>query len=228
MLARSRTILAICAILFANCLVTFAQESPRDESGQSGERTPAIPSVLTPQPPIKNTAYYPVTPSERLRWLVTSTIGLPDLVGGSITSALGTAVNHPVEYGPGWRGFGDRFGMRLTGISTGNAMEASIGMIWREDPRYFRAPDERFKQRISNIFKQTYYARRHDGSFHPAYARFIGIFGNNFLSNTWRAQSEAANHDAALRSLEGIAGRVASNAFDEFWPDVKRHVFHRH
>ena len=73
----------------------------------------------------------------------------------------------------------------------------------------------------------TFVARRPDASFAPAYARFIAVSGNNFLSNTWRADSEANNHDAAIRTLEGIAGRMAGNAFEEFWPDIEVHIFHK-
>ena len=68
--------------------------------------------------------------------------------------------------------------------------------------------------------------RHDDGSFGPAYARYLAISGNNFLSNTWRIHSEANVQDALLRTAEGFAGRMAVNAFEEFWPEVKRRVFH--
>ena len=71
-------------------------------------------------------------------------------------------------------------------------------------------------------------ARRIDGNFEPSYARYLGIIGSNFISNTWRVQSEANAHDAVLRSLEGFAGRMATNAFDEFWPDVKKRLSRKH
>ena len=32
----------------------------------------------------------------------------------------------PSEYGPHWEGYGKRYGIRLTGIATGNAMEAGV------------------------------------------------------------------------------------------------------
>jgi len=48
-------------------------------------------------------------------------------LSGPLSAALGTATNSPGEYGPHWAGFGKRYGMRLTGVSTGNAMEASLG-----------------------------------------------------------------------------------------------------
>ena len=140
-----------CAILFASYVFLFAQEEPKDQSEQSGQATQPLPSLLTPlAPQQKNGPYHPITRRQRLRWLLTDTIGPPHLAGGAISSAFGTALNRPAEYGPGWAGFGDRFGMRLTGVSTGNAMEASIGMIWREDPRYFRVHDETFKTVLAN------------------------------------------------------------------------------
>ena len=116
----------------------------------------------------------------------------------------------------------------MTGIVTGNAMEASIGFLAHEDPRYFRVPDRPFKARVANVIRLTFMARHDDGSFGPAYARFTAISGSNFLSNSWRVQSEANTHDAILRTGEGFAGRMAANAFEEFWPDVKQHLFHRH
>jgi hypothetical protein len=60
----------------------------------------------------------------------------------------------------------------------------------------------------------------------PAYARFAGISGSNFIANSWRVSSEANLHDAALRTFAGFLARMGSNAFQEFWPDVKRRAFH--
>ena len=90
----------------------------------------------------------------------------------------------------------------------------------------FVRKDRPFKARVGNVVRLTIVARRDDGSYGPAYERYMAIGGNNFLSNTWRVHSEANTHDALLRTAEGFAGRVAVNAFEEFWPDVKKRVFH--
>jgi hypothetical protein len=71
----------------------------------------------------------------------------------------------------------------------------------------------------------TIFAYRDDGTIAPAYARYGGIAGNNFLSNTWRVRSESSAGDALVRTGLGFAGRFVSNAFDEFWPDVRRKLF---
>jgi hypothetical protein len=117
--------------------------------------------------------------------------------------------------------------MGMARSATENAIEGGIGLILREDPRYFRVPNRRFKARVGNVIRLTFAARGHAGSFGPAYARYAALFGGNFLSNTWRANSEANTHDALLRSSECFGGIMASNAFEEFWPDIKKLVIHK-
>lgn len=175
---------------------------------------------------IEHEPYHPITVSQRFQWFVVETIGPRSLIAGVFTSAYGTAVDKPREWGPGWPGFADRYGMRLTGIATSNLMEASLGTLRHEDPRYFRVPDEPFPARVRNVIRLTFYAREPSGNFGPAFARLIAIPANNFLSNTWRPNSEANTQDAMLRTAYGFAGRMASNAFSEFWPDIKTHLFH--
>jgi hypothetical protein len=166
-----------------------------------------------------------ITNEQRLRWFIEKTIGPRSLVAGIASAGIGTGLGRPREYGATGHGFDRRYEMRLAGLSTGNAMEATLGAIWGEDPRYHRVPNEPFGGRVRNIVKMTFVACRNDGSFSPAYARYIGISGSNFLANSWRAHSEANFHDAVLRTFIGFLGRMGSNTVQEFWPDVKRRIF---
>jgi hypothetical protein len=170
-------------------------------------------------------SYSPITASQRVAWFANSTMGTKSLAGGLFAAGFGTARDAPHEYGPHWEGFGKRYGMRLTGVSTGNSMEAALGSLWGEDPRYFRVPDVKFKGRVRNVLLTAFTAPRQDGRFAPAYARYVATAGNNFLSNTWRPDSEAKTKNAITRTLWGFVGRMGSNAFLEFWPDVKSRVF---
>jgi hypothetical protein len=169
--------------------------------------------------------YRPITGKQRFIWFAKSTIGPQSLATGIFSASIGTSINAPREYGISWEGFGKRYGMRLTGISTENAMEVGLGALWGEDPRYLRVSDGSFGSRLKNTLKMTFLAPRPDGHLAPAYARFLAIPGSNFLSNTWRVQSESSVGDAAVRTLLGFLGRMGSNAFVEFWPDVRKRVF---
>ena len=63
----------------------------------------------------------------------------------------------------------------------------------------------------------TFMAQNRDGKLMPAYARMIAIPGNNFLSNAWRADSEATVDRAFIRTGLGFLGRLGGNTFAEFW-----------
>jgi len=167
----------------------------------------------------------PITPAERLRWVTVSTIGPSSLIGGVFSAGYGTLINSPSEYGPHWQGFGQRYGMRLTGVATSNVVEAGAGAMWGEDPRYPRASEGAFGRRLGHAVRMTFLAPNENGHVRPAYARYLGITSNNFLSNTWRADSEATGRDASVRVVIGFVGRMGSNVFTEFWPDVSHRLF---
>jgi hypothetical protein len=188
----------------------------------------AVPSQrLKPASPSAR-SYQPITGVQRFAWFAESTVGPESLAAGLFSAGWGTAFNRPREYSTHWEGFGKRYGMRLTGISTGNAMEAGLGSLWGEDPRYFAAAaGQPFNGRLKHLVVMTFAARRADGGVAPAYARYLGNAGNNFLSNAWRADSESAAGDALVRILLGFAGKMGSNAFAEFWPDASKRLFHR-
>ena len=229
---------SLVSILLATNLFALSQaipsertaNSPRSPLSHQAERSEA-PSSLSVFNPVKlqrtEETYYPITPSQRLRWFLTSTIGPAHMAGVAFVSAGGTAVNRPGEYGTHWEGWANRFGMGMAGSATSNATEAGVGLVLREDPRYFRVPQQAFSARVGNVARLTFLARNESGRSEPAYARYIGIVGSNFLSNTWRVPSEANAQDALLRSSEAFAGRMAANAFKEFWPDVKNLLRHR-
>src|ERR1041384_6179563 len=156
-------------------------------SAQTNSQTPDSPG------------YTAMTRKQRLEWFARSTVGPQSLASGLFTAAIGTASNSPREYGPHWDGYGKRYGIRLSGVSTSNAMEAGLGALWGEDPRYFPTHDQDIKGRIFNTIKTTFTAPRPDGHYAPAYARFIAIPSSNFLANTWRPDSEADAQHAAMR-----------------------------
>ncbi len=195
-------------------------------SAQDARNTNLLPDAASASRPVPN--YQPITSSQRSGWLVKSTVGPTSLLlAGPLSAAIGTARNIPSEYGTHWDGFGKRNGMRLTGIATGNLIEAGLGAAWGEDPRYFHSPTRGVWPRVKYVIRTTFLAPHRDGRWHPAYARFAGDVGNNFLSNAWRADSEAKTSGAVVRSVWGVVGRMGSQAFAEFWPDVQKKILRK-
>jgi hypothetical protein len=167
-------------------------------------------------------AHEPISSGERWKYFVMSTVGPKSLAAGVVSSAWNTALDNPKEYGPHWEGFGKRYGMRLTQVATGNAIEGSLAAVLGEDPRYFRSAERRPLRRLRHAAAMVFIARRDDGSQAPAFARFTGMVGNNFISNTWRAPGDSTASAALTRSALELAGTFGSNIFDEFWQDIYR------
>lgn len=171
-------------------------------------------------------ARHPINARERIQWALSSTLGPTSLTAGLFSAGWGTLFNHPATYGPHWEGFGDRYGMRLSGLALSNSMEAGLGAIWGEDPRYRRDPDAPFLHRLGHAAKMTFMAQNREGGVMPAYARFVAISGSNFISNSWRAPGDDNAGNAAVRVGLGFFGTFGGNTFHEFWPDVSHKVFH--
>jgi hypothetical protein len=169
-----------------------------------------------------------VTPGQRLAWFDESTFGALNL-GGSIPGAAWlTLLNKPREAGPHWGGFAERYGVSVSTNAVSNAMEAGLGAIWGEDPRYWRdGAGVSLKSRLGHVVKWTVAAPDRNGALRPAYARFIALSGSSFASNAWREPSDTDSEHSLRRIGLGLLGRMGSNAFNEFWPDVKRRLFHR-
>lgn len=209
-------------------MLALAAASPAQES-----QKPDAPTFA--QDPVKQnlnsiSAHEPyriVSGKERVDWVLLQSFGPQSWLTGALSAGVRTAADSPREYGPHWDGFGKRYGMRLAGIATSNTMEAGLGALWGEDPRYVRDGDLPFHRRVRHVVLLSLAARNRSGQLRPAYARYIAIPGSNFLSNTWRVRSEATTSEAWERTGYGFAGEVAHNAVIEFWPDVKRLVFRK-
>src|SRR5438067_1584288 len=61
--------------------------------------------------PIALCAQDVISTEQRLKWVVSSTVGPASLAGGAVSAGFGTLINLPSEYGTHWSGFGKRYGM---------------------------------------------------------------------------------------------------------------------
>jgi hypothetical protein len=172
--------------------------------------------------------YTEVTAWQRLGWFDQKTFGISNLGGSLPGAAWLTFLDRPHEAGPHWEGFAERYGVSVSTNAVSNAMEAGLGAAWGEDPRYARAAaGSSFKSRLGHIAQWTVVAPGRDGELHPAYARFIAFSGSSFISNAWREPSDTSVGHSLDRIGIGLLGRMGSNAFEEFWPDAKKKLFHR-
>lgn len=176
---------------------------------------------------VEGPTYVAVTPWQRLQWFDEKTFGVSNLGGSLPGAALNTLLDQPREAGRHWEGFAERYGVSVSTNAVSNTIEAGLGAIWGEDPRYARAgAGISVKSRLGHVVKWTVLAPNRDGEMRPAYARFIAVSGSSLISNAWREPSDTDMGHSLGRVAFGLLGHMGSNAFDEFWPDTKRKLFH--
>jgi hypothetical protein len=168
--------------------------------------------------------YEPITGEQRLKWFTNAALGPSSLFTGAVSAGIDTLRNDPHEYGPHWSGFGERYGFRLVNRAVSSGIEASMGSLWGEDPRYHRVPEKPTRARMGNVFRMTFVSHDRTGNEMPAYARFIAVPSSSFLSNTWIPDSHNSTGDALNRIGVTFATHMLSNTFIEFWPDIRRHL----
>src|SRR5258706_5629979 len=111
-----------------SCCVTiaFVVTGPRPARCQS-----------TDPAPVTAEAYVPIAPAQRVDWIVDGTIGKRSLtVVGPLATAWQTAFDTPEEWGRGFSGIARRYAQREADVAISNTIEAGLGALWGEDPRY--------------------------------------------------------------------------------------------
>jgi hypothetical protein len=168
-----------------------------------------------------------ITTQDRVDWILKSTLGPRNLAAGLFVSGWGTWHNEPKEYGPHWEGYGKRYGLRLSVGGTSNVIEASLGSVWGEDPRYKRAEGQPVGGRLAHVFVSTFVTHDLNGNPMPAYARYIAVPSGNIISNMWRPDSQTTWSNVGVRVGMGFLSRIVGNAFSEFFPDLREHAFRK-
>ena len=176
------------------------------------------------QLPATTDVYAPITGAQRVHWMADGIVGRRSLGVGVIADLWQTAWNTPEEWGRGWSGVGKRYVSREADVAISNTVEAGVGALWGEEPRYIHAPRGSIRARAAYAAKTVMLAQRRDGHLVPAWGRYAGNVVNNVVENAWLPPSATTARQTMLRCASGLVGRLAGNLFEEFWPDIKRRL----
>jgi hypothetical protein len=165
--------------------------------------------------------YQAITAGERIHWMFSKGMGPSALAAAAVTTALETSTDSPEEYGSHWSGYAKRNALQLSARATSSVMEAGLGSLWGEDPRYFRTSGKPAMSRVSNVVRMAFMAHDRNGHEMPAYARFVAVPGSILLTNMWRPDSQTQTRDTVNRISFTFMTRILGNAVSEFGPDLR-------
>jgi hypothetical protein len=131
-----------------------------------------------------------------------------------------TGFNTPSEWGRGASGIAKRYAQREADVAISNVLEAGLGTLWDQDPRYIPSGREGVWPRARYAIKTVVLAQRRDGSLKPAWGRYAGNIMNNLIENTWLPPSMTTGRKTAWRSGLGLLGRLGGNVCDLLLADL--------
>jgi hypothetical protein len=180
-----------------------------------------------PPPSESAVAYDPVDSGQRVAWIAEGSIGRRSLAVGVMSTVWQTAWDTPPEWNRSWSGVALRYAEREADVTISNTLEAGLGAIWGEEPRYIPSGRHGIGARTRYAAKTVFLAQRRDGHLAPAWGRYVGNTLNNVIENAWLPPSMTTPRETLVRSANGFLGRMIGNLYEEFWPDAQR-LLHRH
>lgn len=143
-------------------------------------------------------------------------------------AGIAQANNSPKSWGQGWGAYGQRFGASFADNSIGTYMTTAIfPSILKEDPRYYQMGKGGFKKRARHGVERLFVTRTDSGHDRFNVSESVGNAVAAALSNTYHAPEDRTFNRNIVTFGELIMWDGLSNEMKEFWPDIRRKVFHK-
>jgi hypothetical protein len=178
---------------------------------------------------VENTNVLPPLTVRQKYWLATASVfdyfSYP-FVG--FLAAMDQAGNSLKSWGQGWGAYGKRYGMEFADNGIGTYMTTSIlPSFLREDPRYYERRTGGFSPRAYYAINRLFLTRTDSGERRFNYLEILGNAAAAGLSNIYHAPEDRT----VSRNLHTFGTLImwdgVSNELKEFWPDIRRKVFHK-
>src|SRR5580658_823150 len=176
-----------------------------------------------------NVAFQPISSKQKLLIGLKDSFDWPVYPTGGAFALLYQLENQNPSFGQGMKGYARRYGTALADQVIGNMMtESFMPILFHQDPRYFRIG----KRRGGKLYRAGYAASRifisrtDSGGQQFNYSEWVGNSVAVAISNAYYPDTRTVGNN-----IERLGIACATDAFSqemkEFWPDVKRKLFHR-
>ncbi len=145
-----------------------------------------------------------------------------------ILSGQAMLLNSDPELGHGAAAYGRYYWRTFTdGVSGTFFTEAIVPAIMHEDPRYYTLGQGGFFRRTEYAIAHAFVGKTDSGTTRFNWSEVGGNGLEAALSNAYYPPQERGLHQTALNWGTQMESAVLNHIFQEFWPDIRRNVFHQ-
>jgi hypothetical protein len=186
-----------------------------------------IPDYQTVQNSNGNIA--PLTTREKWNLAWKETVDPFNFANAAVGALWSQATNSMPRYGRSGPALGERCGAALADFSSQNFLSTGLfASVLHQDPRYFRkGPSAGFWTRVGASLKQIVIARNDSGREVINGSNFLGMAAGIGVSNLYYPSDSRRGSVMLGRVFTGITGDAMGNLMSEFWPDLRKKLFHK-
>jgi len=174
--------------------------------------------------------YTPLSGDERWKLYLKMTYGsagpyLSPLVNASL---LDQANGTPRQWGRGFPGFERRLASRVGNAVLQGTFQAPFAAILHEDVRYIPTTQHSFQRRALHAILYSFLTYNGKGQPTLNIGNLAAFYASTAVTTVWLPGVRNAARYTLSNGSEQIALSFPLNVVQEFWPEISRHLFHRH
>lgn len=137
-------------------------------------------------------------------------------------------LNSDPELGHGIAGYGRYYWRTFTdGVSGTFFTEAIVPAIAHEDPRYYTLEQGGFFRRTGYAISRAFVTKTDAGRTRFSFSEVVGNALEAGLSTAYYPPEERGLSQTATNWATQMESAVLNHVFQEFWPDIRKKVFHQ-
>lgn len=173
--------------------------------------------------------YTPLTRTERWKLYIQMTYASAGPYFSPVMNALllDQANGTPRQWGSGFPGFGRRLASRAGNAVLQGTFQAPLAAILHEDVRYIPTRHHSFQRRAIHAVLYSFLTYNDKG--HPTLniANLTAFYTSTAVTTVWVPGIQNVARYTFVNSSEQIALSFPLNVVQEFWPEIRHHVFRR-
>ena len=151
----------------------------------------------------------------------------PTVILAGAFAGLGQWTGEQPSFGQGLKGYGRRLITNYGDQAMGNMLtEGVFPVLLHEDPRYFRRGTGTIVSRAGYALSRALVTHKDSGGRRFNYSEWLGNASTVAISNAYYPDSRTAAENAN-KLLTMVGTDAVSQVLKEFWPDIRRKLFHK-
>jgi len=168
-----------------------------------------------------------ITAKQKMTIAAKDSFDYPLVLLAATFAGLDQLTNDDPSFGQGVKGYAHRLGAWYLDETVGNMMTEGIyPALLHQDPRYFRKGSGTIMGRAGYALSRVIITDKDGGAKQFNYSEWLGNATAAAISQAYHPDNRTAV-DATEFVLEQVGTDALSQVLKEFWPDIKRKMFHR-